>query len=1158
MNCTWRKNIIPSLVLLLSSCSLSICIGQQNPYVRNIKIEIRDSIKLVDTLYIIPESVTLLPDQLSAFRYVVEGKEITVYNLTETPKEINLIYSVLAGSPEINITGVDTGMLSDILENVPMSYRYPPSEYKKNKESNNEIQYIGAFGRGLSFGNNQNVVLNSTLNLQLAGKLGDDIEINAAITDENLPIQADGNTQQLNEIDKVFIEIKRKNQTLLAGDQQLKPDDTYFLKYYKKYKGLQFLTKNDLSDGGTIETQFGGAIARGNFKRQTLDVQEANQGPYRLTGNGSEIFIIVLSGSEKVYLDGLLLTRGLEYDYVMDYNRSEISFTSKRLLNRNSRVIVEFEFSNQSYLKSAWSLQSRYHKKDITLQWNSYTEGDNKTSNILQTLSTEDKQLLNQAGDQLNNLNRSTIRKVEPGVGPNTIRYNLVDTIVSGVQYLEVLILAPNTSTNNYTAQFNYVGQGQGNYITEHELFTNGRAYRWVSPDPGTGIKNGAYEPTISLTAPKKQMQHSMWLEYKPLNGLYSRSEISLSNLDNNLYSSKDKSDDYGLGWKQQLVIEKQLNPAGLTWKNEFSIEKISQNFSIIEPFRNPEFNRDWSLPSNSSSSGKSLLWALQSGLHQDHFVANYKLQRYTQSSFYQGMIHGWNLAFDHAGTTVKASGSAMFNSSMISTGSLIRPKMELRQSIIKKGHHTAGISLDQETNKQSFEPNTPLLPNSFSFKTLRAFAEGNLANNKSSYRAEYAIRQDEKINGDHFEKHYHSNEYALEHQWRINEYTQWNFRAAGRKLSYDQVINPIQEKNSTNLLVRQAFATRTKNNAFRFNQTIETGRGQEPSIEYTYIKVNKGQGYYTWIDINKDSTIQVTEFELAPFSDQGEYIRYAISGNDFVSTKNYLYLQNFEFDGIRLLQPQLQKKWFHKLTFASSWNFNWKLADETAFVLPIDPNPDQLISLQGIMRNQLYLNKGAQKLELQAGQLLSTNKWRLTTGYEIRSNKEYFLRSRQRINQSLSFESYLASTAQSNHAAFFKEKNFTLQSWIIEPKLHFQYKNTLRLSGSYRYKTGNEQIAKTHTMAHETKLEITSQPWPTWSLRSSISSIWASLSGPSNPWTEYSILQGLRPGKNLLLQLNIDKEINANTTLRLGYDGRQSEGGRYIQTGRAQVLASF
>jgi hypothetical protein len=256
--------------------------------------------------------------------------------------------------------------------------------------------------------------------------------------------------------------------------------------------------------------------------------------------------------------------------------------------------------------------------------------------------------------------------------------------------------------------------------------------------------------------------------------------------------------------------------------------------------------------------------------------------------------------------------------------------------------------------------------------------------------------------------------------------------------------------------------------------------------------------------------------------------------------------------------KPQLQKKWFHKLTFASSWNFNWKLADETAFVLPIDPNPDQLISLQGIMRNQLYLNKGAQKLELQAGQLLSTNKWRLTTGYEIRSNKEYFLRSRQRINQSLSFESYLASTAQSNHAAFFKEKNFTLQSWIIEPKLHFQYKNTLRLSGSYRYKTGNEQIAKTHTMAHETKLEITSQPWPTWSLRSSISSIWASLSGPSNPWTEYSILQGLRPGKNILLQLNIDKEINANTTLRLGYDGRQSEGGRYIQTGRAQVLASF
>lgn len=113
----------------------------------------------------------------------------------------------------------------------------------------------------------------------MAGKLGDDIEINAAITDENLPIQADGNTQQLNEIDKVFIEIKRKNQTLLAGDQQLKPDDTYFLKYYKKYKGLQFLTKNDLSDGGTIETQFGGAIAREILKDRHLMCKKPTKAP---------------------------------------------------------------------------------------------------------------------------------------------------------------------------------------------------------------------------------------------------------------------------------------------------------------------------------------------------------------------------------------------------------------------------------------------------------------------------------------------------------------------------------------------------------------------------------------------------------------------------------------------------------------------------------------------------------------------------------------------------------------------------------------------------------------------------------------------------------------------------------------------------------------
>ena len=82
------------------------------------------------------------------------------------------------------------------------------------------------------------------------------------------------------------------------------------------------------------------------YTRQNLAVTEGNQGLYKLTGNNGELFIIVLAGTERIWIDGKLLTRGAENDYVI-YNAGEITFTPKQLINKDKRVQIELNIQTK-------------------------------------------------------------------------------------------------------------------------------------------------------------------------------------------------------------------------------------------------------------------------------------------------------------------------------------------------------------------------------------------------------------------------------------------------------------------------------------------------------------------------------------------------------------------------------------------------------------------------------------------------------------------------------------------------------------------------------------------------------------------------------------------------------------------------------------------
>ena len=82
----------------------------------------------------------------------------------------------------------------------------------------------------------------------------------------------------------------------------------------------------------------------GIFQAQDLDLTDGVQGPYRLAGKNNERFIIVIPGSEQVFVDGIQMTRGETNDYVIDYATGEITFTSNRLIREDNRVSIEFQY----------------------------------------------------------------------------------------------------------------------------------------------------------------------------------------------------------------------------------------------------------------------------------------------------------------------------------------------------------------------------------------------------------------------------------------------------------------------------------------------------------------------------------------------------------------------------------------------------------------------------------------------------------------------------------------------------------------------------------------------------------------------------------------------------------------------------------------------
>ncbi len=224
---------------------------------------------LIDTTSIIPNTFKI--EGINTSDYHLDFINAILYwNKKPVSDSITITYRVFPYKLNLATQRMVYDSIMNNMSLKPYEFNSDLSEAEKGVFDFGKIKAEGSFGRQIAFGNSQDAVFNSTLNLQLSGMLADSIEIQAAITDNNIPVQPDGNTQQLNEFDQVFLQFKKRSWQLNLGDIDLRQNQSYFLNFYKRLQGISFQTANRISKDITSNTLVSGSIAKGKFTRNII------------------------------------------------------------------------------------------------------------------------------------------------------------------------------------------------------------------------------------------------------------------------------------------------------------------------------------------------------------------------------------------------------------------------------------------------------------------------------------------------------------------------------------------------------------------------------------------------------------------------------------------------------------------------------------------------------------------------------------------------------------------------------------------------------------------------------------------------------------------------------------------------------------------------
>ena len=997
-----------------------------------------------------------------------------------------------------------------------------------------ELSSKGSIIRGITFGNNQGSSVQSSMDMQISGKLSPDVSILASISDHNLPIQADGYTQTLQEFDKIYIQLNIKNHSIIrAGHLDLNDDTTYFGRYQRRSMGLQFLT-NWEKNGNKTSVDVSGGVARSEFYRMRFQGIEGNQGPYRLTGKNGELFITIISGSEQVYIDGILMKRGENLDYTINYNTGEITFTSFRPIYKQNFINVSYNYTNRNYTRFLITGSIKHQREKLKAGFSWFSENDNKNAPLSLNLSDEDKQTLVNAG------NNADMMYAPSGVATdydvNKILYKKI--FVDNSFYYE---FSTDQTQKLYQVSFTYFGSGKGDYQLQ-QTTNNGRVFKYQ----GAGL--GDYRAVRKLPAPEKTQVYSANVEYALEDGAVG-TDVSMSNYDLNLFSSKDNTQN--IGYAARIYAHKTFRSNIWTGTPMVEYQVIQKNFHVLDRINNVDFWRDFNLTNEFSQITQNrLIFSFLNDFNKTSKI-NYKLNYLEEKDSYKGIKNDIDAVWKIGNLNNLAAVSYLDTKSTDLNTRFLRGTVS-SELTGKKGSWMIGGAM--EHNEKKYNATQTLDLTSYSWKEI--FIQKKIADSaRTKLLTKLYFRGNDSVLDNRLQKMNNILGIQAESQIIKSETTQLSALVHYRKFFYEnQTLANGQNQDFVvgNMLYNQQLFK----NGMRLQLFYELGNGQEAQREFQYIKVTDGQGIYKWTDYNSDGIQQLDEFEVAEYVDLAQYIRvYTNSVNYLASNKNKLQVALFVNPSAIISSEN---------AFLKRWNFNLSMLSQNSYLKgsqvlvwnPFEKQKDQLLRTQNILASALFNSNDKSGWNGSYRYTDNDNLVNANFSNEAHSQKSHYVNLGYSFTKA--FRADWENTVQniSNSSQVYATRNYLLQNWETKPKATYKLTETLQteLFGALRQKkrTDGEELLKTYELSGTLQWERTKT-----SVRAQFSFINNNFSGNNYSIVGNQMLEGLKPGKNQVWTLYIQQAINSFIQLNVNYEGRNS-GNRTIHIGSMQVRASF